>query len=494
MPHHEHHTEPEGEAIGEAGPHRGRLVAVATVVTTLAAAATGLLQATAVKTHDESAVRAERLAAVAVNVAAGNSDQADVQIDRYRTWQDERAHARAAGRSSRSARLDEVRWANAAATTARHTAAIARHQAIKTRCSAESGTCATRPLAPLCARPGACGDEDAVKAEEVRYRERGQRETYRLSALREAENQRADGAEGRFAHLAAALIMFAVAVFLFGYSLTPQGADRRGLFTLVASCFFAAGLVWALLHAFTGDDAPPARAASAFADGEMMLRVAQQAPYVGPSAVKVNRDLEAARGDLARAVKLAPHSVEAYEELASAQYALEDPEGTGNSASVRALRDIVRDQQAAIDHGSESPTARFELGASELVLGLKADDDGLVARARDLSSESAARFVEQQKDQRAPGKYLVFARFTVGEAELALGDPAARKDYCRAIAAMRAMPPEVDTSIQQIVLLARDDLRLIARERPQRARAAQARLVDVEAAANGLPPRGCTAS
>src|SRR5258708_22956641 len=40
----------------------------------------------------------------------------------------------------------------------------------------------------------------------------------------------ADGAQARFAHLAAALTMLTVAVFLFGFSLTPQGKERRALF------------------------------------------------------------------------------------------------------------------------------------------------------------------------------------------------------------------------------------------------------------------------
>ena len=90
------HDGPEliGEAIGEAERKPGRLVAVMTVLVTLAAAATGYMQATALRDHAESAVRAERLAALAVDVAAGSNEQVQVQIDRYRTVGEEEQQAR----------------------------------------------------------------------------------------------------------------------------------------------------------------------------------------------------------------------------------------------------------------------------------------------------------------------------------------------------------------------------------------------------------------
>ena len=63
------HDGPEliGEAIGEAERKPGRLVAVMTVLVTLAAAATGYLQATALRDHAESAVRADGIVAAESN-------------------------------------------------------------------------------------------------------------------------------------------------------------------------------------------------------------------------------------------------------------------------------------------------------------------------------------------------------------------------------------------------------------------------------------------
>ena len=96
------HDGPEliGEAIGEAERKPGALVAVMTVLVTLAAAATGYMQATALRDHAEAAVRAERLAALAVDVAAGSNEQVQVQLDRYRTVGEEQQQARhSTGRS-----------------------------------------------------------------------------------------------------------------------------------------------------------------------------------------------------------------------------------------------------------------------------------------------------------------------------------------------------------------------------------------------------------
>lgn len=457
MPH-EVKAEIEGDHVGEAGSARGRLIAIATVLTTLAAGATGFLQASAVKSHDEAAVKAERLAALTVNVAAGNEDQAQAQIDRYRAWLDERTHAAAARaaapRLGRLARLEAARWTQVAAVTARNTRDIARRQDIKFACDPGTATCLTRGLPPLCSTKlngTGCGGGSADSTDVKRYRETAKLESYRLSAEREAANQEADAAESRFAHLAAALIMLAVSVFLFGYSLTPQGRDRRGLFTFVASGFLVVGLVWAMWHALLATDHPPDSAAVAFANGEVALN---------------SDDYPGAIAELRRAVKLAPKSVDAYVELAEAEYADADRSGTGTGTPVRDLKRIVAHDQKAIDNGSESPTARFDLGATLLFLGIKTGNDDDIRRARNLSRESVARFVDQVRQQRHPGKYLVFARFTIAEADLALGAPSTRKDYCDAIREMLALPSEADIRIPDVKTLAHADVDLIRSARP----------------------------
>src|SRR5438067_3397484 len=87
-------VEVEGEFVGEAGHRPGRLIAVATVVTTLAAAGVGYMQASAIRGHDEADARAERIGALALNVAAANEDQALVQVDRYRIMHEDQLQAK----------------------------------------------------------------------------------------------------------------------------------------------------------------------------------------------------------------------------------------------------------------------------------------------------------------------------------------------------------------------------------------------------------------
>jgi tetratricopeptide (TPR) repeat protein len=471
---HEVKTEIEGEHVGEAGSARGRLIAIATVLTTLAAATTGYMQTSAVKAHDEAAVKAERLAALAVNVSAGNEDQAQAQIDRYQTWLDERTHARAAAaaapRLGRPARLEAARWTQVATLTARNTRTIARRQVIKFACDPGTATCQTRGLSPLCSpKPNGAGcvGESAEGANVNRYRETAKLESYRLSAEREAANQEADAAESRFSHLAAALIMLAVAVFLFGYSLTPQGRNRRGLFTFVASGFLVIGLGWAILHALSGTDHPPDSAAIAFAKGEVALR-----SDAYPRAISEFR----------RAVKLAPKSVDAWVELADAEYASADLSSTGISPAVRDLKRIVTEDQNALDNGSESPTVRFDLGATLLFLGIQTGNDDDIRRARDLSQESVSRFVDQVRQGQHPGHYLVFARFTVAEADLALGAPAMRRDYCKAMQEMVALRSDPLIDIPGVNRLAHLDVNLIRRKRPETSRSGAGILREVDRA------------
>jgi tetratricopeptide (TPR) repeat protein len=453
------HEGPEigGEFVGEAEPKPGRLVAVMTVLVTLAAATTGFMQASALREHAESAVRAERLAALAVDVAAGSNEQAQVQIDRYRTLRQEQQRARLSTGQERG------RWTRVAAATARDTHAIANSQRIPVRCSAQTAECESRPLPVICSRKldgrrcttGAQYDRTRDEKFPTRYEQAAQWEGYRLLGMREAANQRADSAEGRFAHLAAALTMLVVAVFLFGYSLTPQGRERRVLFSSVATAFALVGLGWAVFHGLRGSERPPDSAAVAFADGEVALH---------------NGDYGPAIVHLRRAVAEWPKAVTAYADLAQAEFAKNEDDLVGVTSVPKesSLKAAIADDSRAIENGSESPTVRSDKAGNLLFLGLLAHDDGQVRESRELSEEAAARFEEQEEEGRHPGAYLISSRFSIAEADLALGSPTARAAYCGAIAKMLELKKEV--SLDVVVAAAHTDLRVIRRTRPRLAK------------------------
>jgi tetratricopeptide (TPR) repeat protein len=466
-----------GEFVGEAEPRRGRLVAIATVLTTLAAAATGYLQATALRDHADAAVQAERLAALAVNVSAGNKDQAQVQIDRYRTLRTEQEQ------SSQTAGSEASRWRRIAAATARDTRAIAGTQRIAIRCSPDTGECGGQPLPVICSlrfdgqwcpNGGWYGPEsdDGFPA---RYEQAAQWESYRLLAMREAANEQSEGAEVRFAHLAAALTMLSVGVFLFGYSLTPQGRDRRGLFTLVATGFTLFGAGWAIHHGFGRNEHPPASAATSFADAEVALH---------------DGDYRLAIAHFRRATARWPKAVEAHADLAQAEFQQNEPADTGVSRPPKqsSLTAAIDDDSRAIDNGSDSPTVTFDKASNLLFLGLLTHDDHRVQEARDLSEETAMRFEEQQKEGRHPGALLISARFSVAEADLALGARSADVEYCRAIEEMLALRREVDPSV--IAAASDTDLKLIAAAHPKFKAKAQATQEHVALAAVTLAS-GC---
>ena len=277
------------ELVGEEEHHHdryGRLVAIATVVTTLIAALVAFAQASSLKLHDRTDSRAEEYGALALQAAAVNRGKAEAQIDRFSLLtQQVRAADNASlfqsyGNASAATRLEAARWNAIATQTEADTAAIAHSQGIAYICapSVESGCTAT----------------DASYSPEQdpnfpnRYMEQTHWSAYELTALRDASNQEADDAEAQFVHYAAALTMLAVAVFLFGYSLTPQGRTRRRLYSRVASGFVVVAGLWALFQALSPVSHPPDAAARAFANAEVDYGVGDY-----PAAIKeFNRTLK----------------------------------------------------------------------------------------------------------------------------------------------------------------------------------------------------------
>jgi hypothetical protein len=302
-----------------------------------------------------------------------------------------------------------------------------------------------------------------------------QREAFLLSARRDAANEQADAAENRFVHFTAALTLFAVAVFLFGYSLTPQGQRRRNLFVRVAAGFVVAGGIWALVHVLAGSPQPPEAAAVAYADGQVALN---------------GNDYVTADKAFSRAVDLRDKFVDAWVGLSAAKSsegfpagtaAVSDSEGT-QITSVSALKTAIHADQRAIDSGSQSPVTRFGFGADLLYLGLLTHNDGQVAQSRSLSADAANRFEDQLKTGRHPGTLLLNASFNAAEADLVLGSADARLEYRRAEQRMLDLTKEI--TLEFPVGEAITDLSIVAQTRPKLAAQAEALKAEVVAAAN----------
>lgn len=491
----EFRTELPAEGLGETREGqesketwRVHLIAVAAVVTTLLAALTGYFQAAALSAHDQAEIRAERLGVLSLDAAAGNSDQAQVQVERFQLLQAaERQHANADAfwtyAQQQPARLDAARWQHVTGALQSDTAKIAQQQLLLATCPAASETpCpvgaaegpqpAERRLPVICSPSidqscgAARGQGGWYSPEEdpsfpTRYHQAAQREAYFLSAQRDAYNQRANAAETRFVHLAAGLTVFAVAVFLFGYSLTPQGTRRRRLFTRVASVFVLFGAGWVLYSLAGGIPNPSGpssaayRASVAYADGEVAFHDAEYSLAVR---------------DLGSAVRLQPKLVGAWTDFAQANYNAGTPQRDLDNEvtqipTLASMRADVDADRHAIAAGSESPTVRFDLGATLLYIGLLKHDNGLVRQSRSVSADAAARFLADRRQGRHPGEYLLFAEFNAAEADLADRSPGYRAEYRAAIAQTLSLQNEI--SPEMVVANALTDLNLVAQTRPK---------------------------
>jgi hypothetical protein len=469
---------------------RSRLVTLALVLTTLAAATTGYLQAGAIRAHDEADVRAERLGVLAVSTGAANREQTVIQVERRRATREESLQVA----TNPDSKNESWPLAEVSVVTGQNNTEIAKAQQLDVGCSAREGRCGERPLTVLCPDGHECGEGTEEEPSEtrsaaIRYEEGGQWERYRLDAWEQAANAEADSDETRFDYLAAALTMLTVAVFLFGFSLTPHGQAHRGLFLTCATCFAIAGVGWSAYQQIQHYRSPPEASARDFADGEVALEQEHFARAVA---------------QLTRATQQWPTFSAAYGELAIAQYEKglqESRARKGEPLSPGALGKAVADDRRALATGSESPTVIADLGADLLLLGVEtsharghgeADRIREIHEARLYSEEAAAHFSRQEtKEKRHSGRNLIGAQLTVAEAELALGQQAAQGESCAVTTTMARIKKEMEP--QSVVEDATARINLIETDMPRRAGEASRFLNGLEVATKHQGTESCGA-
>ncbi len=441
-----------GEEVQEHGRY-GRLIAVAVVVTTLIGALVAFAQASALRLHDQADARAESNGALALNAAAVDRGKAQTQINRFDLLIQQIRQGDAAslfqewGTHSTATGLAAKRWAKIAQQTESDTAAIAATQDFPFICSPT--------IQHKCSSKNASFSPEQDPQFPNRYMEQSQWPAYHLSALRDAANEQADDAESKFVNYAAALTMLAVAVFLFGYSLTPQGQARRVLYSRVAVAFVLVAGIWALVQVMTPVTTPPGGAATAFANGKVAANELND-----PAAIS----------DFNRALALRPRFVDAYVQRAAVEYDQGIPHlGTGPNAlpttaggdtipSLTALDRATADLERAHDEGSTAATLFEDLSIDLTYRGLLTNNDSDLTESRSYAEQA----IEKVKDQSASGTLLSNLYFQVAEDDLALGRPGATEEWRTARAQMR----HADVATEYIVAPALTDLSLIETERP----------------------------
>jgi hypothetical protein len=449
-----------GEEIEERGRY-GRLIAVAVVLTTLVGALVAFAQASALRLHDKADARAEFYGASALNIAAVNRGKAVTQIDRFSLLTQEVRQANAAslfhdwGTASPQTHLAATRWEKVEKETESDTAAIAHSQGIAYICSPT--------IQNKCSSVSASYSPEQDPLFPNRYMQQSQWAAYHETALRDGANQQAEDAESKFVNYAAALTMLAVAVFLFGYSLTPQGQARRILYSRVAAVFVLVAGIWALVQVLTPVTSPPNAAATAFANGEVAAN---------------DLDDQSAIADFNRALALRPRFVDAYIERAGVEYVAGIPHlGTGDNAlpttagpatipTTAALDKSTADLEHARSDGSTAGTLFADLAAGLTYRGLLTNSKSDLTQSRVYAKQAIDKLGEQEN----VASLLAVTHFVLAEDDLVLDDPEATSEFQAAEEQLRN-PALAD---EYIVAAALTDLSLIETVHPSLASQADA--------------------
>ncbi len=366
-----------------------RAIAIATVLATLIGAAIGYLQSQSSSAGGRASADAQALTTAALGALGADRERAQVQYDLFVQRQSELRRASTAleerffggpGAEERAAlKLEQERYVR----LAERTAGTAR------QLEERGGAPALDPAGPEGpARDGAFP---------TRYFANTAREGIRLAALRDAANEESGDRGAQGSSYTVMLTLLAVAVYLFGFSLTPHGRANRRLFASVAGLLTVVATGWAAFVALDVPDRAPDEAAEAFATGRV-------ANFLG--------DYRDAIRALGRAVELRPTFARALQLRAEARLSLAAPFPGGATTLTpdEVLENVLDDQQRARALGSTNVELTRSLSASLLQLGLRERSDDRLQQAVVIAREA------EQEDEASPAP-----TFDRAVAELALG-------------------------------------------------------------------------
>jgi len=187
--------------------------------------------------------------------------------------------------------------------------------------------------------------------------------TNRLSALEDAANEEGAAWERRLGQYVVILTMLAIAIYLFGLSLTLT-LPIRWLLTGMAVVAVTVGSGWAVGLQLTHPSRAPNAAADEYARGVFALDSFGIDPGDG--------SLMEADAHLSRAIALRPTFAEAYRKRADVRFALGAPvtDGFPSVTSLKARIAEIDDLQSAYDLGLRSFDTLVDLGDARYHLGL----------------------------------------------------------------------------------------------------------------------------
>jgi tetratricopeptide (TPR) repeat protein len=345
---------------GETSAERSApLIAVAIVVGTLAAAVTGYLYSVATREADSAQLRAQRLAVEASGTLVRSEQWTQAQYATHVLAEEQRRKAGEAfqlqfsvlGGAALALEKEQERWEEAASRT---------QQLVDQVGENITGL-------PMIGEIGPAEDP----AFPARFFAAAREEPLRLDALQDAANEESAAWGARETSYVAILALFAVALYLLGFSLTRSGSPRL-LFSIVGTALVVGGIVWGALNAFQRPDRAPDEAAEHFARATVVLDSAWDA--YDKSAY---RDAEEG---FTQAIELRPTFARAYRGRASAVYVGESPQTSGyySVTSEDALERSVADLLEASALGLSNVQLLSALGFDQFQLGILNGQDTLV--------------------------------------------------------------------------------------------------------------------
>lgn len=224
-------------------------------------------------------------------------------------------------------------------------------------------------------------------------------------AQQDAANEEAAGWRRITTDLAAVLTMLAVAVYLFGLSLSVKLRVNRVLAVLGVGLVLVGG-GWAALLQATSVRRASDQAASEFAQA----RLAKATAYLKTGAA----GYQDAYQHYSRAIELRPTFAQAFAERATVAFAIGSPQATGilNISSADALRKSVADETRAYELGLRTKEVLSNLGNDLFLQSLQTpnqrlSEQGLVYtdQALKLDSQDAITYYNQGVQLLAAGHY-----------------------------------------------------------------------------------------
>lgn len=465
-----------------------KAIVLGIVVTTLLAAITGLGQIRALQRHDQSVARADQWAALASQASFTSNSIAQLQLDRFRLVQDANARLQQTtadaffrvGLSPSDFVSQHSDWQGVAASLQAQSDTLSRETGgfggggqlgeiarlsqasmpdVAPHAASVSLSCrGVRSPLDSEAAPGPinASGRDGPQQDPTfpaRYLADSRRQAYVFEADGELASEHAQGEEKQFTRFGVSLTVFATAVFLFGFALSPYGKTHRHLYTTGALLFVTGATAWAAYATVSNPPGENPKAAIAYADG----RVAGDKGDWADTELAVKLDK--------CAIALDPNFAPAYTALALEENSLTspgDPTGESNAELVGANGTLHRAESAlhrASALGLKNPSLDENAGSDLFEDGLRTSNRSEMQRGLALEQSAAQLLFDapsagallgandgprraEGQDEKVKAAILLgdsdVIAFNIADAQLALGElQTARRSYATAIALAR---------------------------------------------------------